>query len=565
MSVNRVVCKVMMTMNGNEHDDAWWSREVPRMREGNRLEAKRAKGGLPHSLWETYSSFANTEGGLILLGVSEHEDHSLYITGVDDARKMVQDFWNTVHDPSKVSAVVLSDNDVVIRHTSQGDVISIDIPRAAREHLPVYVGPNPMKGSYRRNGDGDYLCDGETVHAMLRDSDLLPLDRAIVEDMGVDALNADSVASYRRQFKSRRSDHPWVGLSDEDFLLRIEALRLDGSQVRPTRAGLLMFGEAWRIASEFPYYFLDYREIMGDRDRWDDRFTSEDGTWSGNLYDFWGRVVNRLRSAVAHPFRLGTDLHRIDDNPMDKAVREAVTNALVHADYFVRRGTVIIQYYDRIVLSNPGGLRLSVDEVVQGGISDTRNPTLMKMFNLIGIGEKAGSGFDVMREGSLFAGTAEPKLEVFDNPDRVQLTLYPRKFVGSAEGCMGGYSVDTAPSDTALSPENGSGAAHRGGTYENGRLEDMVAASDEALTSCNADFGDVIRPQSQLEKITYALTVGGPQPTSYLATVLGLGLTRTREILASMVDDGVIEPIGVGRGRKYRLTGRDGSRKVRIR
>lgn len=192
------------------------------MREGNRLEAKRAKGGLPHSLWETYSSFANTEGGLILLGVSEHEDHSLYITGVDDARNMAQDFWNMVHDPSKVSAVVLSDNDVVIRHTSQGDVISIDIPRAARDCIPVYVGQNPMTGSYRRNGDGDYLCDEETVRAMLRDSDLLPLDRTIVEGMGADALNADSVASYRRQFKNRRPGHPWVGLSDEDFLLRIE-------------------------------------------------------------------------------------------------------------------------------------------------------------------------------------------------------------------------------------------------------------------------------------------------------------------------------------------------------
>lgn len=186
------------------------------MREGNRLEAKRAKGGLPHSLWETYSSFANTEGGLILLGVSEHEDHSLYITGVDDARNMAQDFWNMVHDPSKVSAVVLSDNDVVIRHTSQGDVISIDIPRAARDCIPVYVGQNPMTGSYRRNGDGDYLCDEETVRAMLRDSDLLPLDRTIVEGMGADALNADSVASYRRQFKNRRPGH-----HGSDCLMRI--------------------------------------------------------------------------------------------------------------------------------------------------------------------------------------------------------------------------------------------------------------------------------------------------------------------------------------------------------
>lgn len=94
----------------------------------------------------------------------------------------------------------------------------------------------------------------------------------------------------------------------------------------------------------------------------------------GQLVRFWGKVVNRLRSAVAHPFQLDADLHRIDDNLMDKAVREAVTNTLVHADYFIRRGTVIIQYYDRIVLSNPGSLRLSSEEVMQGGISDTRNP-----------------------------------------------------------------------------------------------------------------------------------------------------------------------------------------------
>ena len=67
------------------------------------------------------------------------------------------------------------------------------------------------------------------------------------------------------------------------------------------------------------------------------------------------------------------------------------------------------------------------DEVIHGGISDARNPILMKMFNLIGIGEKAGSGFDVMRAGCDFAGTAYPELEVGEHPDRVTLTLYPRK------------------------------------------------------------------------------------------------------------------------------------------
>ena len=62
-----------------------------------------------------------------------------------------------------------------------------------------------------------------------------------------------------------------------------------------------------------------------------------------------------------------------------------------------------------------------------------------------------------------------------------------------------------------------------------------------------------MEPQSNVEKITRALTAGGPLPTSQLAKVLGLGLTRTREILGSMVGEGVIEPVGVGRGRKYQI------------
>ena len=124
-------------------------------RENNRIEAKRALGGLPRSIWETYSAFANTLGGVILLGVGERPDKALEIAGLPDPEKLIRDFWNGVNDPSKVSVNLLSDRDVFVQEVDNLPIVVIRVPRADRTYRPVYIDGNPVTGTYRRNGEGD--------------------------------------------------------------------------------------------------------------------------------------------------------------------------------------------------------------------------------------------------------------------------------------------------------------------------------------------------------------------------------------------------------------------------
>ena len=102
----------------------------------------------------------------------------------------------------------------------------------------------------------------------------------------------------------------------------------------------MMFGEEYKILYEFPEYFLDYREMLDPSIRWTDRLQSSSGDWTGNLFDFYFRVYNKLVRDIKIPFRLEGG-NRIDDTPVHKALREALANCLVNADFYVGRGVVI--------------------------------------------------------------------------------------------------------------------------------------------------------------------------------------------------------------------------------
>ncbi len=140
---------------------------LERYHETNQIEAKKAIGGLPESLWETYSAFANTLGGVILLGVAEHGDKSLHVVDLPDPEWLLEDFWEIMNDPKQVSCNILGKDDVSIRTIDGKRMIVINVPQASRTQKPIYIGDDVFMGTYRRDGDGDYRCTRDEIIEML--------------------------------------------------------------------------------------------------------------------------------------------------------------------------------------------------------------------------------------------------------------------------------------------------------------------------------------------------------------------------------------------------------------
>lgn len=379
---------------------------------------------MPNSLWDTYSSMANCYGGIILLGVIEKEDGSFATTGLKDVEKLKKDFWSSINNSKKVSINLLTDDNEEVYEIDEDVVMVIHVPRATREEKPVYINDNLFGGTFRRNGEGDYHCTPSEIRAMLRDQTEETSDMKILDDMEISDLNMDTVHAYRSRHAALRPNHVWEKLTDEDYLEQIGAAKRsrDDKKMHPTGAGLLMFGEEYKILYEYPEYFLDYREMLDPAIRWTDRLQSSSGDWTGNLFDFFFRVNSKLVKDLKIPFKL-EGITRIDDTPVHRAMREALANCLMNTDFFVPRGVVIRKNTDRIIMENPGYIRTGKDQMLKGGISDPRNKALMKMFNIIGIGERAGSGVPDIYDVWKTQGWETPVVEEQYNPDRTILTL----------------------------------------------------------------------------------------------------------------------------------------------
>ncbi len=363
------------------------------------LECKAAKNALPNAVWPTYSSFCNTVGGVMLLGIDEdleEPDRSKRFTikGVRNPAKIIKEFWDTIYS-DKVNVNVLKDDDVYEDDVDGAKVVVIIIPQSGYLNKPVYINGNPFKGTFKRNFEGDYHCPESEIRAMIRDANEDGNDGVVLEHYTIDDIDMASVHGYRNRFQSRHPGHVWNSDDDITFLRNFGCFGIDRNTGKEwlTVAGLMMFGKGLPVRERMSQIRLDYVDQTNllPGSRYSDRLTY-DGRWENNLYNYFSIVVPKITFDIKTPFVL-KGVEREDDTPVHKAVREAFTNMIIHSDLMITGVYKVVKQDHCLTFSNPGTLKLPLERIYHGGATKARNPRLQNLFRMIGLGDNLGSGF----------------------------------------------------------------------------------------------------------------------------------------------------------------------------
>ena len=396
---------------------------------------------------------------------------------------------------------------------------------------------------------------------MFRDAALTTQDAKVLKGMDMSVFCNETVRSYRQIFLNIHPNHSWNRLEDEVFLRRLGALALgDDGMFHPTAAGLLMFGYEYEILREFPQYFLDYQENRQMAStRWTDRIVSSSGEWSGNVFDFVYKVVPKLTADLKVPFVL-RGIQRVDDTPVHKILREAVTNSCAHADFYGRRGLVISKNQDGFSFANPGSMRVAKKDAIEGGVSDPRNGVMLKIFSLINYGERAGSGlssiFHVWEH--VFHTPAEVHEDV--GVDRVTVSLFNGGHVQDVKAMLELYDHPEKLSfpDAEVSDR----MSANGEDVDKLAIKQMIVARSADKVPTNADKLVVSADKmpisdgtaDKLVDIVIYLQNHPKSPSSSIAALIGLGETSTKNYLRRLIAIGLVKADGANKNRTYSST-----------
>jgi len=372
--------------------------------EWEEFEVKEAKSEVPKSSWETVSAFSNSSGGWLVLGVRQ-SGKEFIVAGVLNSEKIENDFIGVLRSEKFNVPIGVKP----VRYDFDGKIVlAFYIPPSGKK--PVYYG-SPAN-TFIRKGSTDQKATKEEVDYMYRDQTFGVKTCETVPGTSIDDLNKRSLNRYRDYMARFNPEVSYNRFEEGEFLNKLRIIE-DG---KCTFGGLLMLGKRESIEKQFADFRIDLLEIPGRS--YDDaklRYTFRLDEHE-NLWEYYFECFARLKQKVDVSFVLHSEGFGQELSPGLEAVREALVNMLMHADYFSPAHSRVRIFSDRIEFYNPGGLPKPFEELKSKDISMPRNPIISKLFRMVKLAENAGFGFDKMETNWLKYNKILPKFDfAFDS------------------------------------------------------------------------------------------------------------------------------------------------------
>lgn len=555
--------------------------------EATGIEVKSAAGGVPQSVRETVSAFANSPGGgVLLLGVEERD--GFVVSGVTDPAKLQADVASLCADVFAPSI-----HPVITIGTIDGQrVLAIEVPELPKSEKPCYVKSLGLqRGVFVRVGDSDRRLTPEEVNQLVADRGQPIFDRETVPGATTDDLDPRAVRDYVERL--RVTNQRLFATEPDDVLLRLTNVTMknaDGNGDGITLAGLLALGRyPQQFFPQLNATFVHYANPAGETTSEGVRFI-DNVSVNGPLPTMVAEVLGVLRRNMSRRALIGGVGRRdVWEYPVE-ALREAVVNALVHRDLSPGSRGMQVQiemYPDRIRILNPGGLFGPIDLTRLGeeGGSSARNAVLMKILEDVVVPgedrtvcENRGSGIRNMIAALRHAGMSVPtfkdKVTSFsvEMPNHALLDEDTVAWLNK----VGGESLrDSQCIALAL--------LRRGEVLDNAKYRSATAVSDSRVATSElqdlvarelveqtgtrggarytlSDFAASpdLHPRRRLDRrrqILLALVVHGEMSKSELSERLGLNPKTTEHWLRNLKTDGLIEATreGSSKNTRYRV------------
>lgn len=368
------------------------------------FEVKEAKSEIPKSCWETVSAFANTNGGWLILGIRQIGT-GFEISGVKNPEKLEQDFLNTIRS-QKFNAQIATRQ--ALYKFDDKKVLALYIEPSAFK--PIYF--NVQANTFIRRGSADQRATKQEIDSLYRDQAFGTKTSEIASGTSRTSLNNTSLSRYRDYLSRFNPDVSYNRYDEQEFLEKLRIIEDNAC----TYGGLLMFGKRNVIEKHFPDFRIDLLEIPGKsysdaKLRYTFRLDEHE-----NIWEYYFECFARLKNKIDIRFSLNAEGFGQELSPGLEAIREALVNMLMHADYFSPGHSRIRIFRNHIEFYNPGGLPKPLEELKSKDISMPRNPIITKLFRMVKLAENAGFGLDKIESNWLKYNNTTPAFTIdFDS------------------------------------------------------------------------------------------------------------------------------------------------------